>query len=386
MNWIRQHFRQIIYVSFIFPILLVAFVSIAHVTKWYGIGNPISWSIYLSAAVEIAALSSLAAIVGKMGRNVYFPFILVTIIQFIGNIFYSYQYIQITSQDFKDWVDLVSPLVTFMGIEPTDMVGHKRLASFLLGGLLPVISLSFLGLLVKFEEKEGEIKDNAPEQPTIPNTETPVDAKDLMAEVSRVRLTNDELDKLEEMLKKRTPRPPSFVNDPIIPDGEYIDSHTGDGMSGKSGPTPEVKLPDAPKDIFLGRRNNDPVEINVLPPPAEEKQERIPSLSEQEIMLTNLEDHERNFDTNSNDYEMLSNITPKPEPIVEPQPVEDPIPDMSSPTPQFNTGIPVDEYYKGEWEPIAGPEVGLVTENSIDDIPPEVVDYKPHQTEEVKKK
>ena len=89
-----------------------------------------SWAIYLSVGIEIAALSALAAISAQMGRKVYFPFGIVTLIQFIGNIFFAYQYIDINSEMFKDWVDLVDPVVSYIGVESGNMVAHKRFLSF----------------------------------------------------------------------------------------------------------------------------------------------------------------------------------------------------------------------------------------------------------------
>ena len=73
MNWIQKNFKTLIYSAFLVPILTVAIVSISHVTKWYGISNPVSWAVYLSVGVEIAALSALAAISAQMGKKVYFP-------------------------------------------------------------------------------------------------------------------------------------------------------------------------------------------------------------------------------------------------------------------------------------------------------------------------
>ena len=154
MNWFQKNFRKIVYVSFLIPIILVAMVSISHVTKWYGISNPFSWAIYLSVAVEVAALSALAAISAKMGKKVYLPFGIVTLIQFIGNIFFAYQYIDINSVTFKDWVDLVDPLVSYLGVESGNMIAHKRFLALFAGGMLPLISLSFLHMLVKFEEED----------------------------------------------------------------------------------------------------------------------------------------------------------------------------------------------------------------------------------------
>ena len=197
MNWIQKHFRTIIYISFLVPILTVAFVSISHVTSWYGLSNPLSWAIYLSVGIEIAALSALAAISAQMGSKVYFPFGIVTIIQFIGNIFFAYQYIDINSTSFKDWVDLVDPFVSYLGVESGDPVGHKRFLALFSGGMLPIISLSFLHMLVKFEEedKKKQPLDNV----NIPEAliwEKPD------AEKEKYTPTEDDLQKLEEELIK----------------------------------------------------------------------------------------------------------------------------------------------------------------------------------------
>jgi hypothetical protein len=132
-------------------------VSISHVTTWYGITNPFSWAIYLSIGIEIAALSALAAISANMGRVVYIPFGIVTFIQFLGNIFFAYQYIDINSDIFKNWVEMVDPIVSYIGVEEGDPISHKRFLALFAGGMLPLISLSFLHMLVKFEEKDKKV-------------------------------------------------------------------------------------------------------------------------------------------------------------------------------------------------------------------------------------
>jgi hypothetical protein len=203
MKWIQENFKKIIYVSFLIPIFLVALVSISHVTKWYGISNPLSWAIYLSIGIEIAALSALAAISAKMGKKVYFPFGIVTLVQFIGNIFFAYQYIDINSDVFKNWVDLVSPLVSYLGVEPDDPIGHKRFLSFFAGGMLPLISLSFLHMLVKFEESDK----------THPQVKPIVDIDEISKKAGRIEKeetispyipTEQDLQQLETILNLKT--------------------------------------------------------------------------------------------------------------------------------------------------------------------------------------
>ena len=197
-HWINKNYKTLIIAAFLIPIITVAIVSISHVTKWYGISNPVTWAVYLSIGIEIAALSALAAISANMGKKVYFPFMIVTLIQFIGNIFFAYSYIDVNSQPFKDWVGLVSPLVEFMGVEPTDFVGHKRFLSFFAGGMLPIISLSFLHMLVKFTE-EDRMKE-------VEEEKVEVDP----SEIARIRLSESDLKKLEEVLLN-----PPFPNEKL---------------------------------------------------------------------------------------------------------------------------------------------------------------------------
>lgn len=174
MKWIQKNFKTLIYIAFVVPILTVAFVSISHVTKWYGISNPLSWAIYLSIGIEIAALSALAAISANMGRKVYFPFGMVTLIQFIGNIYFAYQFIDIGSKSFTDWVNLVDPIVSYLGVESGDLQGHKRFLAFFAGGMLPLISLSFLHMLVKFEEEDKKNKNIVEEKDIVEKEEVKI--------------------------------------------------------------------------------------------------------------------------------------------------------------------------------------------------------------------
>ena len=204
MNWFQKNFKTIIYVACLVPILNVAFVSISHVTKWYGLSNPFSWAIYLSVGIEIAALSALAAISAQMGKKVYFPFGIVTLIQFIGNIFFAYQYIDVTSQSFKDWVDLVDPLVSYLGVESGDPIGHKRFLALFSGGMLPIISLSFLHMLVKFEEEDKKKQSELPKTEEIDIDALSIEAgkQEALIENEKYNPTEEDLKRLEEELIK----------------------------------------------------------------------------------------------------------------------------------------------------------------------------------------
>ncbi len=204
-NWISKNYKLLIIGAFLVPIFTVALVSISHLTKWYGISNPVSWAIYLSIGIEIAALSTLAAISADMGKKVYFPFGLVTLVQFIGNIYFAYSFIDIDSKSFKDWIELVSPMVEFMGVDNTDLVGHKRFLAFFAGGMLPIISLSFLHMLVKFTEEDR--KKTQTLEPVVDIEKISREAAIIEAEKElseKYTPTEEELQKIEEFITKKS--------------------------------------------------------------------------------------------------------------------------------------------------------------------------------------
>ncbi len=156
INWFKIHKKGIIRSSFLVPIILVMIISISHVVSWYDLSNPFSWAIYLSIAIEIAAMSSIAAASVKVKGGVWMVFIIVTLIQFIGNIFFCFNDIDITSKEFKSWVELTGPFFESLGSDITDIVAQKRWLALLEGGLLPIISLASLHFFIKY----GGMDDN----------------------------------------------------------------------------------------------------------------------------------------------------------------------------------------------------------------------------------
>lgn len=172
LNWIKNNPNR---TMFLVPIILVAAISISHVVSWYDIANPISWAVYLSIAIEVGAMTALVAATNKIKGGVWFMFGLVTFIQMIGNIFYSYKEIDATGELFKSWVELTGPIWEMFGTDTNDVIGMKRWLAFLEGGLLPIISLTSLHFFTKYEpvkEKdedspiENKSEENEPEEKT----------------------------------------------------------------------------------------------------------------------------------------------------------------------------------------------------------------------------
>ena len=150
-SWIKNNPNR---TMFLVPIILVALISISHVVTWYDMANPIKWAIYLSVAIEVAAMTALVAASNKVRGGVWFMFGMVTFIQILGNVFYCYKEIDENGELFKSWVELTTPVWELMGT--TEIIGLKRWLAFLEGGLLPIISLTSLHFFVKYDKKEDE--------------------------------------------------------------------------------------------------------------------------------------------------------------------------------------------------------------------------------------
>ena len=204
-NWILNNPNR---AMFLIPILLVAGISISHVVTWYDMANPINWAVYLSIAIEVGAMTALVAATNKIRGGVWFMFGLVTFIQMIGNIFYSYFQIDETGELFQSWIELTSPVWELMGTETTDVVGMKRWLAFLEGGLLPLISLTSLHFFVTYEKNETE-KPSSVKNMKVDSNEglTPEMKKTIVAEAKKRQ--NEEIkkkvDEVKVKDKKNTP-------------------------------------------------------------------------------------------------------------------------------------------------------------------------------------
>lgn len=207
-SWIKNNPNRSM---FLVPILLVAGISISHVVTWYDMANPSSWAIYLSIAIEIGAITALVAATNKIKGGIWFMFGIVTLIQMIGNIFFSYKEIDVNGDLFKSWVELTGPLWELMGTETTDVVGMKRWLAFLEGGLLPIISLTSLHFFVKYEKPEEPV--NVKNTHADPNEDLTPEMKQTIVEEEQKRQNEEVKKKVSEKI------------DELREEGEVYTSH-----------------------------------------------------------------------------------------------------------------------------------------------------------------
>ena len=256
-KWVRNNPNRSM---FLVPILLVAVISISHVVTWYDIANPISWAIYLSIAIEVGAMTALVAATNKIKGGVWFMFGLITFIQMIGNIFFSYKEIDSNGDLFKSWVELTGPIWEMIGSDPSDIPAMKRWLAFLEGGLLPIISLTSLHFFVKYEKvNPPKVGDQITD---IPKTETEKVADKVWKKVNELR----EEGKLPEITEEDLENEPSAL---AFTPYEVEDEIEG-GIDETIQTDEVITLSEKDSEIFMGEIEN-PKEPNDIMKNAIEK-------------------------------------------------------------------------------------------------------------------
>lgn len=254
-KWVRNNPNRSM---FLVPILLVAVISISHVVTWYDIANPISWAIYLSIAIEVGAMTALVAATNKIKGGVWFMFGLITFIQMIGNIFFSYKEIDSNGDLFKSWVELTGPIWEMIGSDPLDIPAMKRWLAFLEGGLLPIISLTSLHFFVKYEKvNPPKVGDQITD---IPKTESEKVADKVWKKVNELR----EEGKLPEITEEDLENEPSAlaftsyeVEDEIEGSIDDVVDEIEGGIDETIPQTDEViTLSEKDSEIFMGEIEN----------------------------------------------------------------------------------------------------------------------------------
>ena len=144
-----KNWKQIILTGlFVVLYIAVGLVSVYHSISFFGIANQEWLAITLASAFEIGQAVVLFSLLsdGKQAKKPM-PWILMsmlTIVQIIGNIFASYQYMIQNSQDKIQY--FVDSVMWFM--KDPDPQTNIVICAYIIGAILPIIALCMTGMIV----------------------------------------------------------------------------------------------------------------------------------------------------------------------------------------------------------------------------------------------
>ena len=160
----NKHFRKIFLILFAILYISVALVSTFHAVSFFGLANN-SWvSVMLAITFEIGQAAVLFSILtGASGKNNVIPWILMcvlTLVQILGNVFSSYEYLITNSADnlrfFKEPIFVWTEL-------PDDQC--NVILTYIIGAILPIVALLMTSMVTNYlnkdEEPIKEIKDDS---------------------------------------------------------------------------------------------------------------------------------------------------------------------------------------------------------------------------------
>jgi hypothetical protein len=134
--------------TFVILYLLVSIISTIHVIDFFLMSNPKWLAVSLAIAFEVGAAASLASIItlDKMNKGIVWGlFILLTLMQAMGNTYYTYVHLI----NFQGWTEL-------FGLVDEDLIYQKRVLSIVSGAILPIVALGFIKSLVDYIKPADE--------------------------------------------------------------------------------------------------------------------------------------------------------------------------------------------------------------------------------------
>ena len=207
----NKHFRKIFLILFAILYISVALVSTFHAVSFFGLANN-SWvSVMLAITFEIGQAAVLFSILtGASGKNKIIPWILMcvlTLVQILGNVFSSYEYLITNSANnlrfFKEpifvWTDL-----------PDDQC--NVILTYIIGAILPIVALLMTSMVTNYlnkdEEPIKEIKDDTTRY--VETNDSGTTGKD--GEVEEPVETNDPVPETSEETIEEPKKESKFIN------------------------------------------------------------------------------------------------------------------------------------------------------------------------------
>lgn len=155
-------FRKIVIGSFLAVPALSSLISTIHIITFFGLGN-MSWmAIILALAFEIGSIASLMTltVLDKVNRfAVWFIFFVLVVMQMLGNVYYTYDFISQAMASNPQWIDSFIDLVEMMTMQKLEQRTTKFILSLLIGLPIPIISLAFLKSVSDYLKPETNTQD-----------------------------------------------------------------------------------------------------------------------------------------------------------------------------------------------------------------------------------
>jgi hypothetical protein len=189
--------KKIFLILFAILYISVAFVSTFHAISFFGLANDMWIAIMLAITFEIGQAAVLFSILtGAAGKRKIIPWtlmIVLTLVQILGNVYSSYQYLITNSTELLRYFK--EPIFVWTDLPDKEC---NVILTYIIGAILPIVSLLMTSMVTNYIEKEDSNNDNSG---TNNKLDKPIEQP---VEINKepVETNNEILDKEEEIIEE----------------------------------------------------------------------------------------------------------------------------------------------------------------------------------------
>ena len=216
----KSNSKTVLIILFTILYVATAVVSMTHAVNFFALGNGLAMAVTLAMTFEIGQAASLFSILTSIHKKQTLSWVLMatlTVVQVLGNVFSSYKYMILHSQD---QIQYFTKSVLFFVQSPNQDYNNVMI-SYIIGAILPVVTLLMTSMIVRMLRESKELNSNInavveptkPVEPTPPIIEEPVkpsliveddddDRKSLESRIRELEEKNKELEAREPQVKE----------------------------------------------------------------------------------------------------------------------------------------------------------------------------------------
>ena len=212
-----KQFKTVFLILFAILYISVAFVSTFHAISFFSLANSMWIAVMLAITFEIGQAAVLFSILtGASGKSKIIPWalmIVLTLVQVLGNVYSSYEYLITNSAELLRYFK--EPIFVWTDLPDKEC---NVILTYIIGAILPIVSLLMTSMVTNYIGKEEPVIEKKDDDiGTITTVDKPIEtpAADTSKTIEPVLETNDKEEEIveeAEQIEKKETKPSKFIN------------------------------------------------------------------------------------------------------------------------------------------------------------------------------
>ena len=212
-----KQFKTVFLILFAILYISVAFVSTFHAISFFSLANSMWIAVMLAITFEIGQAAVLFSILtGASGKSTIIPWalmIVLTLVQVLGNVYSSYEYLITNSAELLRYFK--EPIFVWTDLPDKEC---NVILTYIIGAILPIVSLLMTSMVTNYIGKEEPVIEKKDDDiGTITTVDKPIEkpSADTSKTIEPVLETNDKEEEIveeTEQIEEKETKPSKFIN------------------------------------------------------------------------------------------------------------------------------------------------------------------------------